>query len=80
MAAINHRLEQEPFVGYFRNYQSIFGHKRAANLEKVYTRFNFFAWIYWKGMKLGEYDKHTYKNRSVAPRQYFLNIRLVRTS
>ena len=31
MAAINHRFEKVPFVGYFRNYQSIFGHKRPAD-------------------------------------------------
>ena len=50
-------------VGIFHKYQSIFRHKRPVNLESVYTKFNLFALIYWKGMKLGGYDRHICTNR-----------------
>ena len=47
------------------------------NYERVYTKFNFFALIYWKDMKLGGYDMHICTNRSLASCQSFFNIRLL---
>ena len=47
------------------------------NYERVYTKFNFFALIYWKDMKLGGCDIHICTNRSLASCQSFFNIRLL---
>ena len=37
-----------------------FRHKGPVNLEEVYTKFNFFVLVHWKGMKLGRYMTYTY--------------------